>query len=102
MARASKRHKPDAANTVYPGRGRAGGTQLIAQQANYLKRVQQWVRVEKPKGEIDFFAKRRLQDRIEEQYPALGYPIFMRDGLAAVWRVEAEVTQAGASGLPKK
>ena len=89
-------------NTVYPGRGRAGGTQLIAQQAKYLKRVQQWVRDEKPKGEICFFAKRRLQDRIEEQYPALGYPIFMRDGLAAVWRVEAEVTQAGASGLPKK
>ena len=82
---------------IYPGRGQIGGISLIEQQASYLKRVQQWVRDERPSGVIGFFAKRRLQNRIEDSYPSLGYPIFVRDGLAAVWQVEAATLAA-----PKK
>jgi glyoxylase-like metal-dependent hydrolase (beta-lactamase superfamily II) len=74
---------------IYPGRGAAGGIELIDRQAAYLKQVQAWVREEKPSGELGWFTKLKLQRKIEQAYPALGYPIFMRDGLAAVWMTEA-------------
>ena len=75
---------------VFPGRGQFAGSELINQQANYLMQVQRWVQDEKPNGTIGYFAKRRLQNKIEDAYPTLGYPIFMRDGLEAIWRVEGD------------
>jgi glyoxylase-like metal-dependent hydrolase (beta-lactamase superfamily II) len=78
-------------NSIYPGRGPKGGVELVAQQKAYLTKVSQWVGEEIRRsggGSMGFFAKRRLQSRIEDAYPALGYPIFMRDGLQAVWTEE--------------
>jgi glyoxylase-like metal-dependent hydrolase (beta-lactamase superfamily II) len=74
---------------VYPGRGQAGGPELLARQAEYLRYVQKRVQAEQPSGDLGWFTKLKLQRQIEGQYPGLGYPIFMRDGLAAVWREEA-------------
>jgi hypothetical protein len=74
---------------IYPGRGATGGVELIDRQAAYLKQVQIWAREEKPSGDPGWFTKWKLQRKIEQAYPNLGYPIFMRDGLAAVWKTEA-------------
>jgi glyoxylase-like metal-dependent hydrolase (beta-lactamase superfamily II) len=79
------------ADKIYPGRGIAGGAELITNQANYLSNVRTWVRTEKQNSnakELGFFTKRKLQSKIEDAYPQLGYKIFMRDGLAAVWKNE--------------
>jgi glyoxylase-like metal-dependent hydrolase (beta-lactamase superfamily II) len=74
---------------VYPGRGAPGGPELLAQQAEYLRFVQNLVQAQQPRGSLGWFTKLRLQNAIEQRYPQLGYPGFMRDGLAAVWAVEA-------------
>ncbi len=75
--------------TIYPGRGAVGGPALIDVQSSYLKFVQTAVRDSKPKNELSWFTKWRLQSKIEGTYPHLGYPIFMRDGLGAVWALES-------------
>ena len=74
---------------IFPGRGKVGGAALINQQAIYLQDVQRRVRVLKPTGEISAWRKYWLTREIEIAYPLLGLPIFMRDGIAAVWRTEA-------------
>jgi glyoxylase-like metal-dependent hydrolase (beta-lactamase superfamily II) len=80
---------------IYPGRGKVGGVELIEQQASYLRKVQTWVRehlparAEGPAGRMSWWTKSRLQSQIESAYPGLGYPLFMRDGLEAVWQTEA-------------
>jgi glyoxylase-like metal-dependent hydrolase (beta-lactamase superfamily II) len=79
------------ADKIYPGRGAAGGTELIVNQENYLSNVRAWVRHEKQNSsakELGFFFKFKLQSKIEDAYPQLGYKLFMRDGLAAVWKNE--------------
>jgi glyoxylase-like metal-dependent hydrolase (beta-lactamase superfamily II) len=82
---------------VYPGRGSPGGPELLAQQAEYLRFVQNLVQAQQPSGSLGWFTKLRLQNVIEQRYPQLGYPGFMRDGLAAVWAVEAAKIEAGAN-----
>lgn len=79
-----------APSMVYPGRGPVGGVALIDAQAAYLKRVQQIVRDENPSGDIGRLTKLKLQWQIEREYPALKLPIFVRDGLAEVWKTEAK------------
>jgi Metallo-beta-lactamase superfamily len=74
---------------VFPGRGKPGGLEIVDQQAAYLRFVQQVVREAEPTGSLGWVRKLLLQRRIEAAYPQLGYPIFMRDGLAAVWAQEA-------------
>jgi glyoxylase-like metal-dependent hydrolase (beta-lactamase superfamily II) len=86
---------------VYPGRGAPGGPELLAQQADYLRFVQTLVQAQQPSGSLGWWAKLRLQNAIEQRYPQLGYPGFMRDGLAAVWAVEAAKLAAGATSPPK-
>jgi glyoxylase-like metal-dependent hydrolase (beta-lactamase superfamily II) len=79
------------ADKIYPGRGFAGGAELISNQAAYLSNVRTWVRAEKQNSnakELGFFTKLKLQSKIEDAYPQLGYKLFMRDGLAAVWKNE--------------
>jgi glyoxylase-like metal-dependent hydrolase (beta-lactamase superfamily II) len=75
---------------IMPGRGKPGGVELLTKQAEYLKFVQKWVRAQNPRGNLDWVTKLLLQRKVEQQYPELGFPIFMRDGLAALWRQEAE------------
>jgi glyoxylase-like metal-dependent hydrolase (beta-lactamase superfamily II) len=74
---------------VFPGRGEPGGIELIAQQSDYLRFVQSLVRAEQPSGSLGWLTKLRLQTVIERQYPELGFVLFMRDGLQAVWDQEA-------------
>ena len=73
---------------VYPGRGNAGDAALVKRQADYLRDVQRRVQDALQPGDIGIFIKLLLQRRIEAAYPQLSSPIFMRDGLAAVWRTE--------------
>jgi hypothetical protein len=54
-----------------------------------LRDVQKLVQDEQPRGDLSWLTKLKLQRELERRCPLLGYPIFMRDGLAAVWRVEA-------------
>jgi glyoxylase-like metal-dependent hydrolase (beta-lactamase superfamily II) len=71
---------------IYPGRGPAGGVELITQAETYLKFVRDTVLAAKPSGELSRFRQWRLAAAIESRYPELGYPIFMRDGLPAIWK----------------
>ncbi len=73
---------------IHPGRGAAGGPALLDAQAAYLRAVQGAVREALSAGELGWFTKLRLQNKIEAAYPSFGYPIFVRDGWAAVWRTE--------------
>jgi glyoxylase-like metal-dependent hydrolase (beta-lactamase superfamily II) len=75
---------------IWPGRGASGDIQLIDAQAAYLRQVRAWVRDALEPGDLGRFTKFRLERKIEAAYPNLGYPIFMRDGLAAVWKTEQE------------
>jgi glyoxylase-like metal-dependent hydrolase (beta-lactamase superfamily II) len=81
--------KAMGAQRVFPGRGKPGGTELLEQQAQYLRLVQKLVQAEQPSGELGWLTKLKLQRAVEQQYPTLGYALFMRDGLPAVWRNEA-------------
>jgi glyoxylase-like metal-dependent hydrolase (beta-lactamase superfamily II) len=77
------------AQRIFPGRGKAGGTELIDKQVNYLKFVQKTIQAEQPSGTLGLFTKLKLQRTIEQEYPQLTYALFMRDGLAAAWDNEA-------------
>lgn len=74
---------------VFPGRGKPGGSELIEKQAAYLRYVQQLVWAERPSGLLDQKTQAKLSDVIEREYPTLGFRIFMRSALAAVWEKEA-------------
>jgi len=74
---------------VYPGRGPAGGPELIDRQIAYLRFVQGMIREAQPEGDLRLWRKLWLQWRIGRAYPDLAFPGFMRDGLAKVWEVEA-------------
>jgi glyoxylase-like metal-dependent hydrolase (beta-lactamase superfamily II) len=73
---------------IHPGRGASGSVTMIDAQAAYLKNVRASVREALQPGELGWFTKLRLERKIEGAYASLGYPIFMRDGLAAVWKTE--------------
>jgi glyoxylase-like metal-dependent hydrolase (beta-lactamase superfamily II) len=78
-------------SAIHPGRGQTGSVALIDKQDAYLRDVQAIVRAAKQTStadELGLFTKWQLQREIEQKYSALGYPIFMRDGLAAVWKNE--------------
>jgi glyoxylase-like metal-dependent hydrolase (beta-lactamase superfamily II) len=78
------------AQRIFPGRGKAGGAELIDKQANYLKFVQKTIQAEQPSGTLGWFTKLKLQRTIEQEYPQLTYTLFMRDGLAAAWDNEVK------------
>jgi glyoxylase-like metal-dependent hydrolase (beta-lactamase superfamily II) len=80
---------------VHPGRGKSGAVALVNKQADYLRDVQRRVRAALKPGELGGLTKWLLQRQIESAYPALGYPIFVRDGLAAVWRTEQVTVDSG-------
>lgn len=75
---------------VHPGRGPSGGLELLDAQRAYLERVRTLTReaspvMPPPEGAID-----ALRARVVEAYPDHGYEVFLRVGLPAVWRAEAE------------
>jgi glyoxylase-like metal-dependent hydrolase (beta-lactamase superfamily II) len=73
---------------IWPGRGASGDIKLVDAQAAYLRQVRAWVHEVLEPGDLGRFTQFRLERKIEAAYPNLGYPIFMRDGLAAVWKTE--------------
>jgi glyoxylase-like metal-dependent hydrolase (beta-lactamase superfamily II) len=70
---------------VYPGRGKIGGPALIENQAAYLTQVRAWVRELSNDTSLGWFKKQLLIRKIQAAYPDLALPIFMRDGIEAVW-----------------
>lgn len=75
---------------VHPGRGRSGGTELIDAQALYLRIVNDMVAAERPTGNLGWFRKHRLWNRIIDLYPHYHFRVFVWDGLPSVWRVQAD------------
>lgn len=80
---------------VHPGRGRTGGPELLDWEAGYLRRVLEEVAKEKPTLPPPEGAIARVEQRILQAYPGLGYDIFLSLGLPAVWRKQAEKAAAG-------
>jgi hypothetical protein len=74
-------------------RGVIGGIDLVESQATYLKLVRKTVREVLAPGELGWIRKLWLQRKIEAAYPQLGYALFMRDGLPAVWINEQATKQ---------
>jgi glyoxylase-like metal-dependent hydrolase (beta-lactamase superfamily II) len=71
---------------VYPGRGPAGGPETIEATDRYLRFVRESVVQAKPEGDLGTLRRWALSAAIEGAYPSLSYPLFMREGLPAVWR----------------
>lgn len=76
---------------VHPGRGASGGAELLAQQRRYLEKVKALVKAE-PVLELPMpdAALKRLRAAIEADYPGWGNAHFLRFGLPAIWRREAQ------------
>jgi hypothetical protein len=76
--------------SVHPGRGPSGGAGLLDQERAYLERVIAEVAAEKPQGEASDAALERIKSRIEAAYPGLGFDVFLRIGLPAEWKRQAQ------------
>jgi glyoxylase-like metal-dependent hydrolase (beta-lactamase superfamily II) len=70
---------------VYPGRGPAGGPELIDREIAYLKKAKELILKERPRGEPNEAAIARVQDKMEELFPGYGHTYFLEIGLPAVW-----------------
>jgi glyoxylase-like metal-dependent hydrolase (beta-lactamase superfamily II) len=87
---------------VHPGRGGSGGPELLAAQAEYLRRVQALVSSEHAaltaggrtpsEAEVEQ-ALERVGSAIEREHPEHTFAVFLRIGLPAEWR---RVATAGA------
>lgn len=79
-----------APQKVHPGRGPSGGPELIAAQRRYLDRVGELTRAhiaratDREAPSDDELAA--LRDAVTAAYPDLGYSVFLKLGLPAVWR----------------
>lgn len=77
------------ATTIHPGRGPSGGPELLAAQRRYLQDVIQAVAAERPQGEPDVEALKRVRAAVEAKYPRYAFPVFLKIGLPAEWRRQA-------------
>lgn len=75
---------------VHPGRGPNGGPELLDQQDRYLRLVQQLVREAGPRMPEDASALQRIRERMEQEYPGYGFPVFLQLGIPMEWRRQAE------------
>jgi len=86
---------------VHPGRGGSGGPELLASQAEYLRRVQALVSSEHAalteggrtpaEREVEQ-ALARIRTVLEREHPGYGYAVFLKIGLPAEWRRVAAPT----------
>ncbi len=75
---------------VHPGRGPAGGPELLTAQQAYLRDVKARVLALEPTGEPDKAKLAQVKAEIVAAYPDYGYPYFVELGLPAVWRALAK------------
>lgn len=77
-----------APRRVHPGRGPSGGVELVHAQRRYLERVLTLVEEAAPTMPPPDGAIAALKEKLESEYPSLGYPVFLY-GMKAVWEREA-------------
>lgn len=85
---------------VHPGRGPSGGPELLARQRSYLEEVIALVAAERPSGEPDEAALKRVRGQIEQRYPGHRFPVFLEIGLPAEWRRQAAAQAPAANETP--
>ncbi len=79
--------KAIAPKRIYTGRGAVPtGTELIETQRNYLQTVRRIVLAEQPSGEIGFFKKRSLKNKITDAFPGYEWDAFVWEALPDIWR----------------
>jgi glyoxylase-like metal-dependent hydrolase (beta-lactamase superfamily II) len=84
---------------VHPGRGPAGGAELLDRQEAYLKNVWELVAAEGPTLPIDDRAEKafeKIRARLNELFPGYDYERFVEIGLPAVWERQARIKAAGS------
>jgi glyoxylase-like metal-dependent hydrolase (beta-lactamase superfamily II) len=74
---------------IHPGRGPAGDAGLIAQEQGYLQSVLRIVRQARPRGAPSEKRLEALQTKIESAFPGYSYPLFVGNGLEAIWKRQA-------------
>jgi glyoxylase-like metal-dependent hydrolase (beta-lactamase superfamily II) len=75
---------------VHPGRGPSGDAGLLEEERAYLERVIAEVAAEKPQGAPSDEVLERIRSRLKAAYPGLGFEIFLRIGLPAEWKRQAQ------------
>lgn len=74
---------------IHPGRGPSGGAELLARHRAYLHRVKSYVLGAKPwkrrSEAMKESAMKKIQSRLETDYPGYGNAYFIQIGLPAVW-----------------
>ena len=75
---------------VHPGRGPNGGPELLDQEDRYLRLAQRLVREASPRMPEDPAAILRIRERMEQEYPGYGFPVFLQLGIPMEWRRQAE------------
>jgi glyoxylase-like metal-dependent hydrolase (beta-lactamase superfamily II) len=79
--------KAIAPKRIYTGRGPAPtGPELIEIQRNYLQTVRRIVLAEQPSGDIGYFKKRSLKNKITEAFPSYDWDAFVWEALPDIWR----------------
>ncbi|MCY1078924.1 MBL fold metallo-hydrolase [Archangium lansingense] len=84
LARLNPRH-------VHPGRGPSAGPELLSQQRAYLEKVIELVRAAEPTLPVRDEAVAEAVQRVLATYPKLDLAVFLRVGMAEVYRREAEL-----------
>jgi glyoxylase-like metal-dependent hydrolase (beta-lactamase superfamily II) len=74
---------------IYVGRGESAGPELIAAQADYLRRVRSIVLEAKPHGELGRFTRWRLKQQIVQAFPGYAWDGFVWEALPAIWQALA-------------
>ncbi len=76
-----------APQRIYTGRGDAPtGPALIETQRNYLQTVRRIVLAEQPSGELGYFKKRSLKNKITSAFPDYAWDDFVWEALPDIWR----------------
>jgi glyoxylase-like metal-dependent hydrolase (beta-lactamase superfamily II) len=79
--------KAIAPKRIYTGRGAVPtGPELIEAQRNYLQTVRRIVLAEQPSGDIGYFKKRSLKNKITEAFPGYDWDAFVWEALPDIWR----------------
>lgn len=75
---------------VHPGRGATGGPGLLAAEREYLTRARALVAAEHPRVPLDPAAVDRVERAMLDAYPRHHFPVFVRGGIPAEFRRQAQ------------
>lgn len=85
---------------VYPGRGPAGGPELLDREKKYIDDFVNAVAMEQPKLPIDPAGLARAKKRMTDAYPGYDYDVFLDIGLPAEWERQAKRTPVEVGPRP--